>query len=303
MLPFRGTLRLYDSFDGEIILIPSWQWHSLRREGGYQEAEQWRAVWGLNRLSDFDLTKARVFVADAELRCPDRLYALPQMGDHEVRSTIIRAMEEHRIIAIRRDAGPTRRPQGKGSSVELRRLIEQVEKAGRLSFQGRQYKLVVADDLGRLPSRDRYEVVPQADARAVLEGLARESPSHADGLRQASDKMSNDWRHTSHPEPEGLVLLRWVSAPVFASKTDDAPAITPSQMKAQSQKDWIEIEVFDQDDEPYPAHYRLEPADSDVREGNLGEDGFVNVSAVEPGTCKLTLGDVTVASDADQTSG
>jgi hypothetical protein len=247
--------------------------------------------------------KVRCFLKEAELRFYDRMYALPQPSDHAVRSTIIRAIEEHRIIAIRKDAGPTRRPQGKGSSVELRRLIEQVENAGRLSFQGRRYKLVVAGGIESAPDRDRYEVVSQADARAVLEGLAKESPSHADGLRQASEKISKDWRHTSHPEPEGLVLLRWVSAPVFASKTDDAPAITPSQMKAQSQKDWIEIEVFDQDEEPYPTHYRLEPADSDVREGDLGEDGFLNVSAVAPGTCKLTLGDVTVASDADQPSG
>ena len=303
MLPFRGTLRLYDAPDGEIILIPSWQWHSLRREGGYQEAERWRAVWALNRLADSDLMKVRGFLAENEIRFYDRMYALPQASDHAVRSTIIRAIEEHRIIAIRKDAGPTRRPQGKGSSVELRRLIEQVEKSGRLSFQGRLYKLVVAGGVESVRDRDRYEVVPQADARAVLEGLAKESPSHADGLRQASEKISKDWRHTSHPEPEGLVLLRWVSAPVFASKTDDAPAITPSQMKAQSQKDWIEIEVFDQDEEPYPTHYRLEPADSDVREGDLGEDGFLNVSAVAPGTCKLTLGDVTVASDADQPSG
>ena len=282
---------------------PSWQWHSLRREGGYQEADRWRAVWALNRLADFDLMKVRGFLAETEIRFYDRMYALPQASDHAVRSTIIRAIEEHRIIAIRKDAGPTRRPQGKGSSVELRRLIEQVEKSGRLSFQGRLYKLVVAGGVESVRDRDRYEVVPQADARAVLEGLAKESPSHADGLRQASEKISKDWRHTSHPEPEGLVLLRWVSAPVFASKTDDAPAITPSQMKAQSQKDWIEIEVFDQDEEPYPTHYRLEPADSDVREGDLGEDGFLNVSAVAPGTCKLTLGDVTVASDADQPSG
>ena len=300
MLPFRGTLRLYDAPDGEIILIPSWQWHSLRREGGYQEADRWRAVWALNRLADSDLMKVRGFLKEAELRFCDRMYALPQASDHAVRSTIIRAIEEHRIIAIRKDAGPTRRPQGKGSSVELRRLIEQVEKAGRLSFQGRQYKLVVAGGVETVRDRDRYEVVPQADARAVLEGLAMESPSHADGLRQASEKISKDWWHTSHPEPEGLVLLRSVSAPVFASKTDDAPAITPSQMKAQSQKDWIEIEVFDQDDEPYPTHYRLELADSEVREGELGEDGFVNVSGVESGTCKLDLGEVKPATDTQE---
>jgi outer membrane protein OmpA-like peptidoglycan-associated protein len=230
MLPCRGTLRLYGSFDGEIILIPSWQWHSLRREGGYQEADRWRAVWALNRLSEFDLMKVRGFVADAELRCPDRMYALPQLSDHEVRSAIIRAIEDHRIIAIRKGAGPTRRTQGKGFSVELRRLIEQVEKAGRLFVQGRHYKLVMADDLA-LQTRDNFAVVSQTEAHAVLDILAKEFPASADVLGQAAEKIGKDWR-PSVLEPERLVLLRCMPAPVTAPKADDAPAITPSQVKA-----------------------------------------------------------------------
>jgi hypothetical protein len=72
---------------------------------------------------------------------------------------------------------------------------------------------------------------------------------------------------------------------------DTGPSITPSQMKALLQKDWIEIEVVDQDGEPCHMHYRLELASSDVREGELDEDGCLNVSEIESGTCKLTLGE------------
>ncbi len=228
MLPIRGTLRLYDAPDGEIILIPSWEWHDLRREGGYQEADRWQALWVLNRVSDFDLMKARGFVADAELRCPDRMYALPRMSDHEVRTTIIRAIDDHRIIAIRKGAGPTRRTEVKGSSVELRSLVEQVDRMGRLAFQGRQYKLVVADDLP-LQTRDTFAVVSPSEARAVLDGLAKESPASADVLGQAAENLGKDW----HPSnPEGLVLVRLVQARAPAGK-DDEPAVTPPQTKGR----------------------------------------------------------------------
>lgn len=229
-LPFRETLRLYDAFDGEIVIIPSWQWHDLRREGGYEEADRWQALWALNRLSDFDLMKARVFVADAELRCPDRLYALPQMGDHEVRSAIIRAIDDHRIIAIRKGVGPTRPMQAKGSSAELRGLVEQVERMGRLAFQGRQYKLVVAGDLP-LQTRDTFAVVSPSEARAVLDGLAKESPASADVLGQAAEKIAKDWR-PSFSNPEGLVLVRLVQARAVAAK-DDEPTVTPSPRKGE----------------------------------------------------------------------
>jgi hypothetical protein len=47
-------------------------------------------------------------------------------------------------------------------------------------------------------------------------------------------------------------------------------------------------------------HYRLELASSSVREGELDEDGCLNVSEIESGTCKLTLGEVKLAADAGE---
>jgi len=184
--------------------------------------------------------------------------------------------------------------------VTLRRLVAEIEKAtrGKLSYQGRQYRLVVDVDFPSTPSRDSYEVASQREARVVLDHTVKEGNAPADLLRQASEKISRDWRATSS-QPDGLVLLRRIPHRA-AAQMDDGPAITPSQMKALRQTDWIEIEVVDQDDQPYPAHYRLELADSDVREGDLGDEGFLTVSAIEPGSCKLTLGDVKLANDTDQ---
>jgi hypothetical protein len=283
MLPFRGTLRLYDAPDGEIVLIPSWQWHSLRREGGYREADRWRAIWALNRLADFDLLKVRVFLKEAELRFYDRMYALPQISDHTVRSTIIRAIEEHRIIAIRKDVGTTRRPQGKGSSVELRRLIEQVEKAGGLSFQGRQYKLVVAEDLP-LQKRDTFAVVSQSEANAVLDGMAKESPASADVLRQAEEKIGKDWR-PSVSEPEGLVLLRWIPLSTFTTKEADGPAITPTQMKALVETANLEIHLVDLNGTPQKdIAFEITKPDGGVESGKLDKDGRARARSSKPGT-------------------
>jgi hypothetical protein len=63
---------------------------------------------------------------------------------------------------------------------------------------------------------------------------------------------------------------------------------------------WIEIEVVDQDNDPYPTHYWLELASSDVREGALDENACLNISEIEPGTCKLTVGEVRLAADAGE---
>jgi hypothetical protein len=52
----------------------------------------------------------------------------------------------------------------------------------------------------------------------------------ADSLRQASDKISKNWRAPSS-QPNGMVLLKRIP-PRAAAQTDEGPAITPSQMNA-----------------------------------------------------------------------
>jgi hypothetical protein len=182
----------------------------------------------------------------------------------------------------------------------LRRLVRAVETQtrGHLRDGSKQFRLVVGIDLRGLPDRESYEVVARVEAQRVLSEIARQSGRDlGDLLGKAKDALSPDWRPPL--KPNGVVLLRRIYTPsVMVASLE--PALTPSQMKALSQKDWIEIEVVDQDGEPYPTHYRLELASSDVREGELDENGCLNVSEIESGTCKLTVGEIRLAADAGE---
>lgn len=230
MLGIHETLRLRDALEGEIILVPSWKWLALRAEGGYHEAEPWRAIWILGRFLNGNPGQARGFMAETRLLPHERTYGFARMDDGEILSTIIHAIETRQIIAIRKGAGPSHASQRRGNSTQLHRLVERAD-GGKLSFRGRQYRLLVADDLGRLDHRDRYQVLPQADARAVLAEMAKESPASSDVLRQASENIGKDW-HSAFSQPDGLLLLRWLPPAASTPKRDDGPAITPSQMKA-----------------------------------------------------------------------
>jgi hypothetical protein len=83
-------------------------------------------------------------------------------------------------------------------------------------------------DLNGLPDRNYYEVVPHEEAKKVLAGLAAGLGTIADLLATVAEKLTKDWR--SYGEPDGLILLRR-SPPARAAATNDAPSITPSQMK------------------------------------------------------------------------
>ena len=53
---------------------------------------------------------------------------------------------------------------------------------------------------------------------------------------------------------------------------------------------WIEIEMVDEEDEPYPSEkYRITLPDDSVTEGTLDGKGFARIEGIEPGTCKVTF--------------
>ncbi len=299
MLPLRGTLTLYDPLDGDMVLIARSEWFFCRATSGYHEVDPGLAVWRLRQLSGYQLERARTFAQEAHLEYFNAGWMRPVgLYDHRPIDIIIEAIRDHRVLVLQRGAAAV---PARSATAELRGLVAQLPQRGTLVFQGRQYKLVVADDLARLANRDRYEVVSQSNALEVLDELAKGSPASAELLRKVKEKIGKDWR-PPFSQPEGVVLMRRIPDPVYVSMADAGPAMTPSQIQALRQKDWIEIEVVDQDGEPYPTHYQLELAGSDVREGDLGEDGCVNISGIESGSCKLVLGKVMPVSDADDTS-
>jgi hypothetical protein len=84
-----------------------------------------------------------------------------------------------------------------------------------------------------LADRNSYEVVPNRDAAAVLDGLAKQSSTNADLvslLTEARTRLAADWRRPQMPE--GLILLKQIIAQGTVRPSSE-PAFTPSQLQQQ----------------------------------------------------------------------
>ena len=274
-----------------VLLLRTTDALRLCRDSDYEEVPFYRAVDWVQHLARREMANARRFVAQAGL-CPFRTSDV----DDPSLLTLLRAKVRVRELAVIREGNY--RPGDKSQpDAERRRLVRQIEALSRkgLSYGGRQYRLVVDVQLDRLPDRDRYAVVRHKDGVAVLVALAQNSGSGGGLgklLAEAARMLTKDWRAPFNPD--GLVLLRRLPASA-SSSSDDGPALTPSQLKKLAKSDWIEIELVDQDGEPYCTHHRLELADSLVQEGDLPDDGFLGLYEIESGTYKLTLGEVKLA--------
>ena len=259
----------------------------LRRDEGYEDVPAREALRIFDKMDRLPSWEMRDFAARARL---PRVY-LHETDDQQLLFMIRQAIADSRLIAFRKSDGA-----GKTTSetVERRRLVRQIEQQtrGRLNFSGRQYKLVVDVDLGKVPGRDNYEVVGREDARRVLGGLAKQSGTAGDlvgWLTSAIEKLTPDWRPPR--QPDGLILLRRIKAQVAPIDSAE-PALTPSQLKKLARKtDWIEVEVVDQDGEPYTGGYRLELANGAANEASFNEEGFFGDYDLDTGNCQLFLVD------------
>jgi hypothetical protein len=207
-----------------LVLAPRSKVIEMCREGGWEKLPTREALREFDWAQRWDFTQLRHLVGDSRMSRFD----LREHRDHEVLD-IVGMCIRHGEISVLRQGGAS----GKAVSetLELRRLIAQIEKQahGRLSYRGCQYKLVLRDDLAKVPGRDNYGVVSQADALSVLEGMAGEPGIPAELLVKAKEKLSKDWR-VSSPQPNVLVLLRRNSVQAAASKSE-GPALTPSQIQ------------------------------------------------------------------------
>jgi hypothetical protein len=234
----------------------------------------------LGQLSGYELKRARTFVEEAHLQYFDAGWMRPAgLYDYRPIDIIIEAIRDERVLVLQRGAAAM---PAKSATAELRGLVAQLPQRGTLVFQGRQYKLVVADDLARLANHDRYEVVSQSAARAVLDGLAKESPASAQVLGQASEKIGKDWR-PPFSDPEGLVLLRRI--PVRAEgPRDSGPAITPSQVKALVEQGALKIHVVDLSGVPQKGiAFAITMPDGGSVNGTLDDDGRAEAKSSAPG--------------------
>jgi hypothetical protein len=234
----------------------------VRAESGYHEIDSRKAIWMLENLDRHRSMELRSFAVQLGR------FDLYRMDDREVLKLVRDAIHNGRVITVQKGAEKSANPS---ATVQLHRLLAQVEKQtrGKLSYRGRQYKLVADVDLAQLPDRDYYEVAPQSEARAVLDSAAKDLAAHADLLKQASDKLSKDWR-PPFSQPEGLVLLRRIPARASTPK-DEGPPITPSQMKAlieaaKREKGplWVRIDMAPRIAEQNHAKFRLTSSDNSI---------------------------------------
>jgi hypothetical protein len=286
----QATLRLSGPRDEEgATLLRATDALRLCHEGGHEAPPTFRALACFDRFDRRQGAAVRVFVSEA------RLAGVPLVNlDTQSLFGLLRGLiRKGELAVVRRREGGER--GGDARDVEQRRLVREIEAKTqrRLSYAGRHYRLVVDANLSRLPDRDRYEVVSHRDAVQVLHGLAGQGGAGgtdlSELLRRAAELLTRDWRPPQ--SPDGLVLLRRiiVQTPHLA---DLGPALTPSQLKQLAKSDWIEVEVIDQDGDPYVGHYRLELPDKTVREGELDEEGLLAVYEIESGSCTLAVGEV-----------
>jgi hypothetical protein len=207
-----------------MVLVSRLQGMRMCADGSWENVPAERALWELKSSGHQRLWDLRKFAAEL------RLSGFPRdhVGDRALLALVHNAIRLGDLVALREGKGQA----VLGETIVLRRLVAkiQTETRGSLAYRGRQHKLVVDIDLATTPDRDSYEVVGQAEARALLDGLAKQSPASAESLQKASDKLTKDWR-APFSQPDGLILLRRIPVQAPAGK-DLGPTITPSQMKA-----------------------------------------------------------------------
>ena len=211
---------------GKTILVRATDAIRLCREGGYEELPRMRAWEQLAGLRRQDMGRVRDFVSRARLTG----FPLSSFEDGAVLALLRGAIKNQDLVLLRESAGAGKAPAR--PTAEQRKLIAKIEAQtrNRLSYLGRQYKLVADVDLSKTPQRDSYEVVRREDAIQVLDGLATQmgsSPELTPLLAKAREKLTADWRPPL--SPDGLILLHRI--PQLASSPDPTMPITPSQMK------------------------------------------------------------------------
>jgi hypothetical protein len=269
------------------ILVRATDAIRLCRESGYEELPRMRAWEQLDGLRRQDMGRVRNFVSRARLTG----FPLSSFEDGAVLALLRGAIKNQDLVLVRGGAGAGKAPER--TTAEQRRLIARIEAKtrDRLSYLGRQYKLVADVDLSKTPQRDSYEVVRREDAIQVLDGLATQmgsSPDLPPLLAKAREKLTADWRPPL--SPDGLILLRRIKSLAAAQLDTEAP-ITPSQMKALIQPDvTFEVIVLGMDDKPIKdIQFTIEAPDGEDYDGSLGSAGKTNIKSSKTGAAGVTL--------------
>jgi hypothetical protein len=110
-------------------------------------------------------------------------------------------------------------------------------------------------------------------------------------LDQASAKLTPDWR-PPFTQPDGLILLRR-TATRAATKSDNGPSVTPSQVKALMDKAALVIHVVDLKQKSQEGlAFKIEAPDGSTVSGKLDKDGKGRAQSSTPGTFTVTFPDL-----------
>lgn len=283
----KALLPLTSRLDKEfVVLVPSVDAIGLCSGGGGAREPSPTAIALVERFARRRMTDLRDFAARTGLRC----VALSRTDDSHLLDLVRAAVRAGDLVAVRRTHGDQGDP-----SDDLRRLVRRVESAAHagLRHHGAHYKLVVAQSLSATPERDSYQVVPQAQARKVLNAIAAQTSGQgvlAALLADADGKLSQDWRPPF--SPTGLVLLRRTTRPAMLA-TAREPAITPSALRKLKDEGWIEIAFVDGGGEPVAdVAFDLRLADGQSKSGKTDKKGSARLEGITPGECKVGFPDI-----------
>jgi hypothetical protein len=209
MIPSVASLVLTSFWQKQrVLLVQATDAIRLCRDCGFEKLSRAQAMACWTTVSWFDRNQVCNFILQSHITSLplsklDRL----QLVEH------LRKWLNNGVLEIVREC-----ENGTGSEssslVQQRRLVRTIESETRhvLSYEGRKYKLVAGDDLGKVPNRNHYEVVCRDDAIRVLDGLINQAgPSLVKLLAEARTRLTPDWRPPLGPD--GLVLLKRIVQP------------------------------------------------------------------------------------------
>jgi hypothetical protein len=285
MRPIDCGLHLDDRFGIKRWLM-TWTQSSRFVEGKAYERERVQFISldnNLRRLLETAGASALVrFAAHIGLRV-----GLTWSAD-QVRAEILAAVEQGRLVIVRESEQGELNPAAVALG-EARRLLNRIMELsrGQLRCSGRPYSLHLWDRFDRSTlGLTRRLVLPREGATIIKTMIVEYAaiPELAKCLEEAGPLIANPAPGSPHP---ALVLLRHLAQTRTRPDTL-APAATPSQLWG-AKTDWIEVEVFDDMDEPWTGKMRLTFADGARQDLVLDKDGFSHFEPVESGQVKLEI--------------
>jgi type VI secretion system secreted protein VgrG len=132
-------------------------------------------------------------------------------------------------------------------------------------------------------------------AGSALSGSAGSavSPLSPTDPAEADDATPGELGSTSaHPGTLATAAAANVAA-IMGNKSaaSNAPTHNPNSPENQDKKHWIEIQLFDEDNNPVPGEaYKITlPDGTTIADGTLDDKGFARVDNIDPGTCQVTF--------------